>query len=95
MVTAVDGQVTGSGSDFTVAAVTTTTHSQSKRSPSDYEQVFSGTGSLEADRDGSIQGTAYLTYTVVSNATYDVNACLAFCDRVDGCGELSHSTPLQ
>ncbi|KXN92682.1 hypothetical protein AN958_00352 [Leucoagaricus sp. SymC.cos] len=37
------------------------------------------------DRDGSIEGTAYLTYTVVSNLTYSVDDCLRFCDRVDGC----------
>ncbi|KAJ7486833.1 hypothetical protein FB451DRAFT_1363051 [Mycena latifolia] len=35
--------------------------------------------------DGSIEGTAYLTYTVVNNATYNVQACLDWCAGIDGC----------
>ncbi|TFK66960.1 hypothetical protein BDN72DRAFT_771355, partial [Pluteus cervinus] len=50
-----------------------------------YEEVFSGSGVARSDRDGSIQGTAYLTYTVVPNSTYNVDACLNFCDSVNGC----------
>ncbi|KAK7042954.1 hypothetical protein VNI00_008691 [Paramarasmius palmivorus] len=50
-----------------------------------YKQVFAGTGTGPGDRDGSIQGTAYLTYTLVPNNTYSVEPCLAFCDRVPGC----------
>lgn len=30
-------------------------------------------------------GTAYLTYKLVSNSTYNINDCLSFCDRVTGC----------
>ncbi|KAG6918640.1 hypothetical protein DXG01_012759 [Tephrocybe rancida] len=56
-----------------------------KRTHSGYSKVFDGTGTHRADRDGSIEGTAYLTYTVVSNATYNINDCLAACDRVSGC----------
>ncbi|KAG6865898.1 hypothetical protein C0991_010731 [Blastosporella zonata] len=48
-----------------------------KRTNSGYSQVFDGTGTQPQDRDGSIEGTAYLTYTVVSNATYNVDDCLA------------------
>lgn len=62
-------------------------HIPAKRSASDYEQVFAGTGVALSDRDGSIEGTAYLTYTLVSNSTYNVADCLSFCDSVDGCGE--------
>ncbi|KAG6857216.1 hypothetical protein H0H87_007635 [Tephrocybe sp. NHM501043] len=58
-----------------------------KRTNTGYTQVFAGTGTQRQDRDGSIEGTAYLTYTVVSNATYNVDDCLAACDRVSGCGE--------
>ncbi|ESK82341.1 fruit-body specific protein a [Moniliophthora roreri MCA 2997] len=50
-----------------------------------YKQVFAGTGTGPDDRDGSIQGTAYLTYTLVPNNTYSIEPCLAFCDRVPGC----------
>ncbi|KAK7033638.1 hypothetical protein VNI00_012638 [Paramarasmius palmivorus] len=50
-----------------------------------YKQVFAGTGTGPNDRDGSIQGTAYLTYTIVPNNTYSIEPCLAFCDRVSGC----------
>lgn len=58
-----------------------------KRGVDDYRLVFSGTGTARTDRDASIQGTAYLTHTLVSNATYNVEACLDFCSRVQGCGE--------
>jgi len=50
-----------------------------------YEVVFEGTGTGPDDRDASIQGTAYLTYTVVPNNTYNVDACLEFCNQVSGC----------
>ncbi|KAG6831790.1 hypothetical protein H0H92_007467 [Tricholoma furcatifolium] len=56
-----------------------------KRTNSGYIQVFDGTGTAPQDRDAAIEGTAYLTYTVVSNATYDVDDCLAACDGVSGC----------
>jgi hypothetical protein len=55
----------------------------------DFTQVFAGTGTKPNDRDGSIEGTAYLTFTMVSNATYNVDDCLAFCRSVKGCGESS------
>lgn len=57
-----------------------------KRTNPEYTQVFTGTGTGPKDRDGSIEGTAYLTYSVVSNSTYNVDACLAACDKVTGCG---------
>ncbi|KAF9256611.1 hypothetical protein L218DRAFT_936497 [Marasmius fiardii PR-910] len=56
-----------------------------KRTNNGYEEVFAGTGTGPNDRDGSIQGTAYLTYTVVPNSTYSVEPCLDFCDRVTEC----------
>ncbi|KAJ8073755.1 hypothetical protein PM082_012033 [Marasmius tenuissimus] len=56
-----------------------------KRTNPGYKQVFAGTGTSLTDRDGSIQGTAYLTYTVVPNNTYSIDECLAFCDRVTEC----------
>ncbi|KAF5371852.1 hypothetical protein D9615_009543 [Tricholomella constricta] len=56
-----------------------------KHTSSGYTQVFAGTGTGHKDRDGSIEGTAYLTYSLVSNSTYNVDACLASCDRVAGC----------
>jgi len=84
-VTAVDGQLTPDG---TSNDTTTSRRSMgiSRRSPADYDLVFSGTGTGPNDRDGSIEGTAYLTFTVVDNSTYNVNACLAFCDSVQLCG---------
>lgn len=88
-VTAVDGQVTAAGTNSTASRRSFVTRSEgfAKRSPSDYELVFSGTGTTPNDRDASIEGTAYLTYTLVSNATYDVDDCLAQCDRVETCGK--------
>jgi len=55
------------------------------RDPSDYEEVFTGSGTGPNDRDASIEGTAYLTFGLVDNSTYNVDACLAFCDSVDQC----------
>lgn len=57
-----------------------------RRNNSNYELVFWGTGTGPNDRDAAIEGTAYLTYTVVSNTTYDIDDCLAFCDSVEDCG---------
>lgn len=101
VVTAVDGVVIASASNSTRRALAGRApllnrtpgrfaRAAEKRSSSDYEQVFAGTGTSLTDRDGSIEGTAYLTYTVVDNSTYNVDACLAFCDRVPGCGKFSH-----
>ncbi|KAJ7237235.1 hypothetical protein C8J57DRAFT_127460 [Mycena rebaudengoi] len=53
-----------------------------KRQPG-FEKVFDGKPAGE--HDASIQGTAYLTYTVVNNATYNVRACLDWCAGIDGC----------
>ncbi|THV08014.1 hypothetical protein K435DRAFT_709277 [Dendrothele bispora CBS 962.96] len=81
-VTAVDGTLTNQ----TVDAVTGNTRRDLiQRSASDYEQLFDGTGTGPYDRDASIEGTAYLTYTVVDNSTYNIGQCLDFCDRVQGC----------
>jgi len=52
------------------------------RGVNDYIKVFEAS---TAERDASIQGTAYLTYKLVSNSTYNVNDCLAFCDSVREC----------
>ncbi|KAF9459605.1 hypothetical protein BDZ94DRAFT_1267884 [Collybia nuda] len=94
VVTAVDGEIVdgqaGKNAEANLAisvfsSKVKTTHNVAKRTNSAYEQVFGGTGTRSTDRDGSIEGTAYLTYTVVSNSTYNIDACLDFCSRVDGC----------
>ncbi|KAF8893042.1 hypothetical protein BD779DRAFT_1508499 [Infundibulicybe gibba] len=83
VVTAVDGQIT---TDQPISANSTlSVRSLSRRLLDGYEQVFSGTGTGPNDRDGSIEGTAYLTFTVVSNTTYNIDDCLSFCNRVAGC----------
>lgn len=84
-VTAVDGELSAAAD--TIQNPTRRSLDLSGRSIDDYEVVFEGTGTGLNDRDGSIEGTAYLTYTVVSNLTYDVSDCLSFCDRVEGCGK--------
>lgn len=60
-----------------------------KRDINDYTTIFTGSGTGPNDRDASIEGTAYLTYTLVSNDTYNVNDCLRYCDSVQGCGKSS------
>ena len=57
-----------------------------KRQLSDFQLVFSGGGTGPNDRDAAIEGTAYLTYTVVPNSTYNIDACLQYCDSVQNCG---------
>lgn len=86
-VTAVDGQLTAAGSsDSSSTRRSFTGNPIVSRSPSDYETVFTGSGTGPSDRDASIEGTAYLTFTLVNNATYNINDCLAFCDGVEQCG---------
>jgi len=94
-VTAVDGSFTAAGSGSNSSTTAGRSFSKrwkgfSRRSPADYQLVFSGTGTGPDDRDASIQGTAYLTYSLVSNSTYDVDDCLNKCDQVDTCGK-SHT----
>lgn len=52
------------------------------RSNADYVQVF---GPATNGPDASIQGTAYLTYRLVSNSTYNIDACLNACSSTAGC----------
>ncbi|KAF8186319.1 hypothetical protein BJ912DRAFT_1022842 [Pholiota molesta] len=48
-------------------------------------------------RHASIHGTAFLTFTTVNNATYNIARCEAFCDTIDNCGFVNlfyeHSNP--
>jgi len=55
------------------------------RSALDYDLVFNGTGLSPNARDAAIQGTAYLTFSLIPNSTYNVDPCLRFCDSVPGC----------
>ena len=93
VVTAVDGQLTAAGSDSASSNVTSRS-TVSRRDASDYDLVFGGTGISATSRDASIEGTAYLTYTLVPNSTYNVDACLSFCDTVEPCGMYSPSIRL-
>lgn len=97
VVTAVDGELTDAGTGGiallssmkrpTVSITPETAKRDLEERVGAYDLVFSGTGTGRNDRDGSIQGTAYLTYTVVPNNTYSVGPCLEFCDRVKECGK--------
>ena len=84
--TAVDGSLTTAGSDGDSPSRRSFFERSTRRSPN-YELVFSGTGTGPNDRDAAIEGTAYLTYSLVSNATYNVNDCLDKCDEVESCGK--------
>ncbi|KAG5641001.1 hypothetical protein DXG03_006433, partial [Asterophora parasitica] len=53
--------------------------------PPVYTPVFKGAGTGEDDRDASIEGTGYLTYTVMNNATYNIKGCLDFCTSINRC----------
>ncbi|KAJ7690901.1 hypothetical protein B0H14DRAFT_848414 [Mycena olivaceomarginata] len=81
-VTAVDGTVTNA----TIAEVSATRRRDVGRfgkRQSGFEKVFDGKPADQ--KDASIEGTAYLTYTVVPNSTYNVDACLAWAAKIDGC----------
>lgn len=80
-ITAIDGELTNNNSTISRRFFLST------RSIDNYEVIFQGTGTGPNDRDGSIEGTAYLTFTVLPNTTYDVPGCLSFCDHVSECGE--------
>jgi hypothetical protein len=87
MLTALDGEImvsniSGSGS-------TGASHGAGRRAAANYELAFNGT----TTDDAAVQGTAYLTFTVVSNASYTqgISECLNFCDRTPGCGVLEPS----
>ncbi|KAF7334503.1 hypothetical protein MVEN_02279800 [Mycena venus] len=84
-VTAIDGTVTNSTIDGVSASNSTRRRDVGRlgKRQSGFEKIFDG---LPADQhDASIQGTAYLTYTVVNNATYNVQACLDWCADIDEC----------
>ena len=85
--TAIDGSLITAGSGGNSSSRRSFAERSTKRSSSDYELIFSGTGTGPYDRDAAIEGTAYLTYTLVPNATYNVDDCLNKCDQVETCGK--------
>ncbi|CAK5283446.1 unnamed protein product [Mycena citricolor] len=48
-----------------------------------FQELFSGLPA--GQHDASIEGTAYLTYTVVPNSTYNVDACLDWAKTIKDC----------
>ncbi|KAF7290316.1 hypothetical protein HMN09_01289600 [Mycena chlorophos] len=85
IVTALDGTLTNT-TVTDVASNSTAPSSRrrsAKRQRSRYTEVFSGLA--PGVHDASIEGTAYLTYTVVPNSTYNIDACLDYCDTVEDC----------
>ncbi|KAJ7759227.1 hypothetical protein B0H16DRAFT_1819759 [Mycena metata] len=79
MLTVLDGEIMVSAVDVS----NSTDAGPRRRAASDYELLFNGT---EAN-DTAIHGTAYLTYTLVSNASYaqGLDECEAFCENTEGC----------
>ena len=85
--TAIDGSLITAGSGGNSSSRRRFAERSTRRSSSDYELIFPGTGTGPYDRDAAIEGTAYLTYTLVPNATYNVDDCLNKCDQVETCGK--------
>ncbi|KAJ7148547.1 hypothetical protein C8R43DRAFT_521131 [Mycena crocata] len=82
-VTAVDGTLTNTSISGMSSGTSRRDAGRFGKRQSGFEKVFDG---LPAGKhDGSIQGTAYLTYTVVNNATYNVKACTDWCATINGC----------
>ncbi|KAJ7813641.1 hypothetical protein B0H13DRAFT_2141735 [Mycena leptocephala] len=80
MMTALDGKITLS----TIPdSNSTAPYGAGRRDVSDYELIFDGT----ATNDAAVQGTAYLTFTLVSNTSFEQGKCecLDFCDKTEGC----------
>ncbi|KAF7360876.1 hypothetical protein MSAN_01117200 [Mycena sanguinolenta] len=82
MVTAVDGKLTNT----TIPALSALS-SEDRRDiqlrQSGYQNIFQGLPPNQ--HDAAIEGTAYLTYTVVNNATYNIQACTDWCNTIEGC----------
>ena len=85
-VTAVDGQIINDDTETRRSSLKRS-NGFAKRSSSDYVLVFSGTGTGPNDRDAAVEGSAYLTYSLISNSTYGVDQCFAKCDQVEICGK--------
>ncbi|KAJ6581601.1 hypothetical protein B0H19DRAFT_513678 [Mycena capillaripes] len=81
MLTALDGQIMLNS--IPDSNSTDVPQGAGRRALSDYELIFSGTGK----NDAAVQGTAYLTWTLVSNTSYGQGTadCLYFCDSTPGC----------
>ncbi|KAF7356530.1 Fruit-body specific protein a [Mycena venus] len=81
MVTALDGVIMLS--NISNSNSTNVPNGVGRRDSSDYELVFEGV----VEKDAPIEGTAYLTYTLVSNSSYEdgLAECLDFCTNTDGC----------
>jgi len=91
VVTAIDGRLVSSGDQANQTLARRRAERWEKggyvvRDSSDYTLIFAGTGTGPSDRDAAVEGTAYLTYTLVPNSTYNVDACLEYCDRTEYCG---------
>jgi len=91
VVTAIDGRLVSSSDQANQTLARRGVERREKggyvaRDHSGYTLIFSGTGTSPSDRDAAVEGTAYLTYTLVPNATYNVEACLDYCDRTQYCG---------
>ncbi|KAJ3985589.1 hypothetical protein F5890DRAFT_1119932 [Lentinula detonsa] len=66
-------------------SIRTVVHQMLRRPTSDYVRIFGGTGIGPEDRDASVVGVSYLTYTLVNSSTYNIDECLEFCDSIRGC----------
>src|SRR6266576_149908 len=86
-VTAVDGVATNSTNTTVSKRGENTLQKKRQELIDDYYEVFAGTGTEPNDRDAAIEASAYLTYTVVSNYTYNAIDCLQFCDSIQEFGK--------
>ncbi|KAF9067195.1 hypothetical protein BDP27DRAFT_1423075 [Rhodocollybia butyracea] len=85
-ITAIDGEVVNATVPLSRRSLSADAKSKlSRRNNSNYEMVFWGTGTESEDRDASIEGTFYLTYSLVDNSTYSIDQCLDYCDSIPEC----------
>ncbi|KAJ6481064.1 hypothetical protein C8R45DRAFT_320151 [Mycena sanguinolenta] len=83
-VTAVDGTIANATiADVSAANSTRRDLGRFGKRQSGFKELFPGLAA--GVHDASIEGTAYLTYTVKDNSTYNVDACLSWCAGIQGC----------
>lgn len=56
-----------------------------------FKKIFGGTGTALGDRDASIEGTAYLTFTTIHDERYEdaAETCIKWCAGIEKCGTSS------
>ncbi|KAJ7120200.1 hypothetical protein C8R44DRAFT_173581 [Mycena epipterygia] len=84
IVTAVDGTLTNTTvADVPTGGTRRRNAGRFGKRDDGFKEIFAPQDATQ--HDAAIEGTAYLTYTLVPNSTYNVDACLDWCAGINGC----------